>query len=170
MLFVKWMDKLNKLIEVVIGVMLAVMTIIIFYQVLIRFVISSFGFQISAPWTEELARYLMIWLIFLGGAVATRKARLIGIEVLVYALPTIPGTIIKYGAHMLALSFYTSIFIMGLEWAQFGSFETSPAMKISMIYIYSSLSVGTALMILNTLVLFVETFLTKRDIREPVED
>lgn len=40
-----------------------IMTIVCFYQVLCRYVL-----KISAPWTEELDRYAMIWLVMLGSS------------------------------------------------------------------------------------------------------
>lgn len=40
-----------------------IMTVVCFYQVLCRYVL-----KISAPWTEELDRYAMIWLVMLGSS------------------------------------------------------------------------------------------------------
>lgn len=160
------MDKLNKLLFILVAIALGIMTIVVFYQVLVRFALSSFFREISAPWTEELARYLMIWSIFIGGAVASRKAKLIAVEALVHAIPALPGKAIKISAHLLSIVFYIWIFLIGLDWAKFGLSETAPVMGFSMVYIFSALSVGAVLMFLNTVALLVEVFVNKTDIRD----
>jgi TRAP-type C4-dicarboxylate transport system, small permease component len=59
MKILKWLDA--HLEEVVIFVTLSAMSIIIALQVLMRY-----GFQSSLSWSEEVARYLFIWLIYIG--------------------------------------------------------------------------------------------------------
>ena len=55
----KWLDaNLEKYCCVV---LMSVMTVIIFVQVVARYV-----FQNSLSWSEELARYIFIWLVYLG--------------------------------------------------------------------------------------------------------
>ena len=55
----KWLDaNLEKYLCVV---LMSVMTLIIFIQVVARYV-----FQNSLSWSEELARYIFIWLVYLG--------------------------------------------------------------------------------------------------------
>ncbi len=66
MFFLKVADKLNKLFEIALAVAFGLMTIFIFFQVLVRFVFTNFDINISVPWTEELSRYLMIWAVFVG--------------------------------------------------------------------------------------------------------
>ncbi|MDR1828265.1 MAG: TRAP transporter small permease subunit, partial [Methylobacteriaceae bacterium] len=50
------------------------MTGSIFVQVLCRFV-----FQVAAPWTEELARYLFIWICIVGSGIAISRGAHLGI-------------------------------------------------------------------------------------------
>ncbi|MCK4241822.1 MAG: TRAP transporter small permease subunit, partial [Candidatus Atribacteria bacterium] len=46
-------------------------------------VISRYIITISIPWTEELARYLMIWIAFLAGSLGLKKGVHVGIVFLV---------------------------------------------------------------------------------------
>ncbi|WHY71977.1 TRAP transporter small permease [Fictibacillus enclensis] len=169
MVFVKWVDKLNQVLEKLLGLVLAVMTLVVFYQVMVRFVLTSFGGQFSAPWTEELARYLMIWLVFIGGAVAARKANSLAVEILIQSVPPLVGRLVKVGSHIASLIFYAFIFVIGLVWIQFGLSETSPVMKVSMSYIYAAMSVGSGLMILNTITILVDAYVNKKDILEVID-
>ncbi|GAX88557.1 TRAP transporter small permease [Effusibacillus lacus] len=170
MAFVRWVDKVNKWLEILVGLALGVMTLVVFYQVLVRFFLTSFGEQISAPWTEELARYLMIWLVFIGGAVAARKADSNAVEALIHAVPPLVGKLIKIGAHITSLIFYACIFVIGLEWTQFGLSETAPVMKVPMSYVYSAMSIGAGLMIVNTITILVDAYVNKKDIRDTSDE
>lgn len=57
------LNVLCRLITVFVGVALAVMTVI-----MISLVVTRYFFSFSAPWSEEVTRYLMVWLVMLGGA------------------------------------------------------------------------------------------------------
>lgn len=65
----RFLDK--HLEEIICVVVLAVMTAVIFIQIIIRS-ISSFV-TIPMAWTEEIGRYLFIYAVYVGAAYATRK-------------------------------------------------------------------------------------------------
>lgn len=170
MTFIRWADRFNAYIKALLGLIFGLMVLTVFSQVVVRFILPQFGIYLSIPWTEELARYLMIWSVFIGGAIATRHAELLAVDALVYAVPASLGKCMKVIAHLLSIVFYLSIFFVGIKWSKYGLTQTSPSMGISMIYIYSSMALGFGLMILNTVVLLVDTLINKKDIREPVVD
>lgn len=161
MVFVKIVDKINALAEKLLAAILGIMAIVVMLQVLVRFIFEQF----SVPWSEEIAKYLMIWLTFIGSAIATRKAKLIAIDSVVFALPKKWGGILKLSAHIASLVFYIILLIVGIEWFQFGFTETAPVLKISKAYVYASMMVGAALMIINTLAYLIETIHNGDDIR-----
>lgn len=72
-----FIDGLVKLENATLIVLMVAMTVLCFLQVLFRYI-----FKISAPWTEELGRYAMIWLIFIGAAWATHTKNHIEIDVI----------------------------------------------------------------------------------------
>lgn len=166
---IRIVDKANRGLEVLVGLALAAMTFLIFLQVLVRFVFAKLDIQFSVPWTEELSRYLMIWAIFIGAAIVARRADALAVEALVQAVPPTAGRAIKFCAHVLSLVFYASIFMVGLQWAEFGKSETAPVLGIPMLWVYASMSVGAALTIVNALVLLLETVLEKKDILEVID-
>src|SRR5690606_34220511 len=99
MVFLKWIDSINRIFEKLAGVMLATMVISITIQVLARILFTKINLTINVSWTEEVARYLMIWMIFVGGALAARKGRMIAIETVAQLIPTVAGKILKYLSH-----------------------------------------------------------------------
>lgn len=167
--FIQYIDKFNRLLEVLCGLALAGMTALIFLQVLVRFVFAKLHLQISVPWTEELSRYLMIWAIFIGAAVVARRADALAVEALVQAVPASAGRAIKFSAHVLALMFYGLVLKVGLDWADFGMSETSPVLGLPMVWVYSSMAIGAVLTIMNAVVLLLEVWLEKKDILDVVD-
>jgi TRAP-type transport system small permease protein len=55
---------------------------IVFLQFFTRYVLND-----SLAWTEEIARYGLMWLAFIGGAVVTRRRSHIAVELLENVLP-----------------------------------------------------------------------------------
>jgi TRAP-type C4-dicarboxylate transport system permease small subunit len=65
------------------GIGLVAMTVIVAYQVFMRYVINA-----SPPWTEAGSIMIMSWFIFLGAAVGVRENFHMGFDVLLYVLPS----------------------------------------------------------------------------------
>lgn len=168
--FIDGMDRVNKVLTGLCGVALAVMVLSVFLGVLARFVFTHVGMRLSVPWTEEVSRYLMIWTVFIGGGIACRHGKLIGVEAVVAALPASLGRAVKYLALLLAGAFYVLLCVVGWQWVEFGQSQTSPVLEIPMVTINLAMVVGGALMLLNTLVLVIATRAAGKDIRAAAED
>ena len=66
--YTKFLDGLESVEKAFLVVTAAIMVIVIAYQVVLRYV-----FHASNAWSEELARYLFIYDVFIGSAIALRK-------------------------------------------------------------------------------------------------
>jgi TRAP-type C4-dicarboxylate transport system permease small subunit len=75
-------NSLMRRLEAVIGVMLALMVILVFGNVVLRY-----GFNSGITVSEEVSRYLFIWLTFLGAIIAVHEHAHLGVDSLVRALP-----------------------------------------------------------------------------------
>src|SRR5260221_4262191 len=60
-----------------------ILALVVFYQVFTRYVMND-----AAGWTEEIARYLLIAVTFLGGAMAVRRGTPIHVE---FVFPLLPS-------------------------------------------------------------------------------
>lgn len=163
-------DHLNAALAILVGALLATTFAAVFYQVLVRFVLTSIGVNISAPWTEELARYCLIWMVFLGAAIGCRRAQLIALEFVVRALPARIGVPVRYATIALSIAFFALLVHVGLPFVELGRTETSPVMNIRKSIVYWAMPVGASLMILNSLALVLESLLERRDIRFAADD
>ncbi|QYU67688.1 TRAP transporter small permease [Leptolyngbya sp. 15MV] len=159
------MDRLNLALTFLIGLLLAVMAVSVFTQVMVRFVLTAAGINLSAAWTEELARYVLIWVVFLGAGIGCRKRQLISLEFVVRWLPSRPGQGLVYLGLLACIGFFGLLISVGLAFMELGAVETSPVMQIPKAWVYAAMPAGAALMILNSAALIIETLMQRRDIR-----
>ena len=156
------LDGLNAFARAVVATALFVMVVIVFWQVIVRFLLPKLGLTVSAPWTEEVARYLMIWTIFLGLAIASRDGLLIAVNALLDAVPPAIGRHMKALSMVITLLFLSALTWFGYKWAEFGADESSPVLSISKYWLYLAMPVGSGLAALNLLGLVVDQYSTDR--------
>lgn len=70
-------DKFLDAINTVTGVLLALLCVIVFVQVIMRY---AYGHSLS--WSEELTRYMFVWIIYLGVNLGIRGDNQIKIDIL----------------------------------------------------------------------------------------
>ncbi|MEW9838312.1 TRAP transporter small permease [Mesorhizobium marinum] len=160
------LDRVNVAAGYAVGALLGLATISVTYQILIRFVLDHFGVNIAAPWTEEVARYALIWVVFVGAGVVCRYSGLIAVDIVPHALPSPYGRYVKIAAILVTIAFFGVLAWMGVEFAATGSIETSPVMRIPMTVVYLAVPVGSALAVVNLSALLLEGLFGGRDIVE----
>jgi len=163
--FVTLADHLNNAVIALTGLLLFLVAICVMFQVLVRFVLTAANINISAPWTEEMARYTLIWMVFLGAAAGVRHARMIALEFGIRRLPAQTGIPLRYAVILLCMAFFGLLFWVGLDFVDLGRSESSPVLGISKDKVYWAMPVSMVLMIINSLALMAETVLEGRDIR-----
>ncbi len=155
---IKIIDKVNKALGLVLALLLMVMSVVVFYQVFSRFVLGE-----SLRWSEELARYIMIWSVFIGAALALRKMELISVDAIKELMSEKIKKILVIFVYLLSLVFLAVLVIYGIEMAGNVVNQTSPAMRISMAWAYSAIPVGSFFMILNIIAVVLENILSLRE-------
>lgn len=83
-LFDRVVDAYFKLIELVLVLCLGAMVIMVLGNVILRY-----GFNSGITVSEELSRFLFVWLVFLGAITGTRENAHLGVDMLVRKLPTL---------------------------------------------------------------------------------
>ena len=66
----------NRMEEVFLVILMALAVIIVTAQVVTRYVL-----KVPLPWSEEIARYLFLWLTWVGASYATKERKHINIDV-----------------------------------------------------------------------------------------
>ncbi|MBG0765558.1 MAG: TRAP transporter small permease subunit, partial [Tissierellales bacterium] len=104
-IIIKISDFINEIIKKVITIFLMIMTVVLFSQVVSRYIFSS-----GLSWSEELVRYLCVWLIFFGATCATKDGSQIAVTALEESLVGISRKILYYIQNIIVLIF--SIFLL----------------------------------------------------------
>ena len=126
----------------------AVMTVVVFLQVLYRYVFAQ-----PLQWSEELARYLFVWLSIIGAALALQKKGHFGLDFLYKRLPNRFRRTAEFPVYLLMGIVISVILFQGIILVQKTALQESPAMGISMAWAYASLPVGGALMAIHLIAL-----------------
>jgi TRAP-type C4-dicarboxylate transport system permease small subunit len=132
-------------------VMMIVMTVTVIAQVFLRYI-----FSYSLSWSEEVARYLMIWVAFLGGSLALQKGLHIGVEILLTRLSVGRRRKVSLFSKFMILVFLIYLIIGGFKITWAVRDQSSPALLFSMSYAYLSAPMGGLFMALQTLHSIVE--------------
>lgn len=117
-----------------------------FLQVFCRFILND-----SLTWSEEMCRYLFVWMVFLGAGVGVLHRRHIIIDIVPNMIPA--GVKKYYNVAIGLLIIVFTLFLMryGLVFAQRGMRQNSPAMQIPLGYIYGGIILGALVMLINTI-------------------
>lgn len=135
----------------VIGLFL-VLVASVFFQVVARYVFHAPPF-----WTEELARFTLIWITFVGAALVHHHGEHIAVTGLRDGLPERFQALLDVFISVLVLAVLAVFAKAGYAIALLGT-QNAPALGISMRYVYGALLVGTVLMIAITVFKLIAQF------------
>ncbi|MBQ7085503.1 MAG: TRAP transporter small permease [Anaerotignum sp.] len=132
----------DNLEEFIIVPLIFAMSIIIFIQVIMRYV-----FQNSLTWSEELARYLFVWLVYFSVSFTARRQKHIRIDAAINLYPKKLRPYIDILSEIIVLAFSIFIAVTGVTVFQkiAWSGQMSPAIGIPMQIVYAAPMVGMAL-------------------------
>lgn len=129
----KLIDGYCKLIGYLIAAMLAAMVVLVFGNVFMRYAFNS-GFSVS----EELSRWLFVWLTFLGAVMALKDNGHLGTDMLVGRLG-VKGKKICMGLALVLMLFCLWLLFKGsYEQSVINWDTTSAVMEVSMSWFYGS--------------------------------
>ena len=129
----KLINQVCKLLGVCIALMLALMVVLVFTNVVLRYALNS-GIAIS----EELSRWLFVWVTFMGAVVALRTNSHLGTDMLVGRLGP-KGKKFCMGISLVLMLFCLWLLFKGsYDQAVINWDTTSAVMEVSVAYFYAS--------------------------------
>ncbi|HDZ47691.1 hypothetical protein LCGC14_0108120 [marine sediment metagenome] len=144
---------LDAIIQPVVFAGMAALIGVITLQIVSRVLFTAVG------WTEEVARFLLVWITFLAGTLAFQRGRHIAVTFAVDALPVRLRQIARLAALLIVLAFLITLIVIGYRYMQVQSFQKSASLRLSMTYVYAVMPICAAIMAWYALVDIIELLL-----------
>ena len=113
--------------SIMLAALTAAMTVVVLLGVFTRYVLND-----ALPWTEELARYILIWLSWLGGEIAMRRGSHIAVDLFIDKLSPRTRSVVVLLGRSLVLVFLAICVVYGIDLARRVGMQSTIALGISM--------------------------------------
>ncbi len=127
-------QNIDKILGVLLIILMIVLVIDVVWQVLARYVVKS-----PSSFTDELARFLLIWVGLLGAAYAVGKKKHLAIDILPSKLKGRKKVRLLVFINVLIILFSVTILIVGgirLVYVTLSLEQVSPALGVPLGYVY----------------------------------
>ncbi|HVO13950.1 MAG TPA: TRAP transporter small permease, partial [Alphaproteobacteria bacterium] len=127
-------ERLDRLALLVGAVLMALLALLIFAQVVLRYL-----FAFTPVWSEELGRYLLIWAVLAGSAVSVRGARHIRVEFLAELLPPRVKRAWYLFLDLVILGLFVLLVATGIEAVGFNYSMRSLGLQVRLSYVMAGI-------------------------------
>ena len=141
----KFRKKVDKILGIVLSTIMGIMVINVLWQVFTRFVVGT-----PSSFTDELARYLMIWVGVLGAAYISGRRMHVAIDLLPAKLNKEGQVKLKIFINCIIILFCISALVGGgsrLVYITFALEQYSPALQIPLAVVYLVIPISGILII-----------------------
>ncbi len=138
-------DKIDKILANALIVIMSIMVVNVLWQVFTRYVMED-----PSSFTDELARYLMIWIGVLGAAYVSGKNMHVAINVLPEKFSQATQKKITLFVNLLIIVFVLTALVIGglrLVYITYILDQTSPSLQIPLAVVYMVLPISGSLII-----------------------
>jgi TRAP-type C4-dicarboxylate transport system permease small subunit len=146
---------LTKALELFVVLAMAVLVLDVVWGVFTRYALGE-----QAKWTEELARFLLIWVSLLGGALAFGRKAHLGIDIFVRALHRDARRSMQVLSQLVVFGFALAVFVVGgssLAFAALSAGQETPALGWQMGYVYLAVPISGLFIVLYSVESLVES-------------
>ena len=137
----KWLLRANRWVLVAV---MAAMAVLVFANV-----VSRYALNYSLIWVEELTRYLMVWVGFLGAGLVLRLGAHIAVDAFQDMLPARAARALRTGIVVLLAITFAAMTWLGIRYAAFAWDQETPVMNWSTGAIYLAIPIGSALLLIH---------------------
>lgn len=128
------LEGLCQLLRILLGLLIAALIVPVFMQVLARYT----GIIPTYLWTEELAKFIFIWIVMIGSMIAVWEGTHFDVRVVSNAKTPL-GSLLQNGFVLLMICVFAVLFVrFGIDYAKFGSIQSSVMMQVNMLWVYLS--------------------------------
>ncbi|OQY52256.1 MAG: C4-dicarboxylate ABC transporter permease [Desulfobacteraceae bacterium 4572_88] len=139
-------DFINHWIEYLLFILGFTMAIVVAVQVFFRYALNH-----SLFWSEELARYLLVWLTFLGASVAYHRKVHPGVDILYARMPALLRRLSSIAVHLVSMGLFGVMVFYGCQFAYFVRLQISPALYLPKWIVFSIIPVSGLILMFHGL-------------------
>lgn len=140
--FIKKTDRVISLMEKYTAcVVLVIIVLVGTAQIVFRFLLKS-----SLIWSEELMRYLFVWLSFLTASIAVREHKHISVDFVTSFIPAKINRVFYLISRAAMLAYFYFMIPAGFQLCAKTAMNKSTILPITWNYVYAALPVGMILM------------------------
>jgi TRAP-type transport system small permease protein len=133
------------------------------FLIVVLAVVGRYAFGRSLTWTEEVPRYLLIWISFLGAAACVARREHVGFDVLFNALPAPVRRWLGAAIGVLILGFGWNMFRYGIVFVKDFGPDMMETIPYTNYWYYVALPISGALLLLFSLRNIVDALLGRHE-------
>ena len=139
----RWLDHIE---EYLLLVLFPLMVIVVFVATCVRCLTVM-----SLPWAEEVARYSMVWIAYIGASLGIKRNSHLGVEAVLLLLPKGSKIFFDYFRYVVIILFNVLVayYAFQIIQSQIATEQVSPSLRIPMWFAYGAIPVGSVLMALR---------------------
>jgi len=145
----KLFGHVERILGYFLGLLMFAMVVDVSWQVITRFIVSQ-----PSSYTEEIARYLLVWIGLLGAAYAYRRHAHLGLDIVTSSLTGAKAVVAQKIADTMCLFFAATAMVLGglnLVILTLELNQLSAALQVKMGYIYAVIPLSGVLIVLFAL-------------------
>ncbi len=145
--------ELDKIVDIVVVVLFIIIFAVVLLQIFFRYVLNS-----PLVWSEELSRYLFIWISFLGWTLATRHKTHIKVEFALKALPEKMQFVVKVITQIIVIFFVGMLVYLGIKMAARSVDVPTVTLFFTYAYIYAIVPIASAIILFYSILDLINLF------------
>ena len=149
--YLKFINRINDIIRYIVSISFVILSVLVVLQVITRFIINY-----PLSWSEEISRYLMIYIVFFGSALAMRKQEHIAIDFLLEIVSAKVKRKLNIIILWICAVFFASLAYYGSNLTLIVVGQVTPTLQFSMAWAYAAIPIGSILILLNVFALLIE--------------
>ncbi len=139
-------EAFDRVAEGVLAALMAAMCVLVFVGVVFRYVLLE-----PISWTEEVGRFCLVWVSFIGTYLAHRRSQHIGVTVLVDGLTPARQKYVRIVVSALLAVFMMMLMVQGTAYTTAFARYYSPILELPLGIVYAALPVAATLMLIAIL-------------------
>jgi len=151
--FVAISVQLNRVVERVCAALIAAMVLVVWFGVLSRYVL-----HMGDTWSEETARYVMIWAALLAVSVGAHRREHIGVEFLFMRFPPRLRQILRFVIDILGLAFFLFLAVFGIQMTVAGAHQFATIFGMTMMLPFAAVPVAAGLTVVQMMAVLARDF------------